>query len=94
VRRGIRQREAAACIAAALKKVRQHAGISQERLALNAWVARTYVGRIERNVLNPTMVSMDTLLTALDMSWTQFGVELDLAKRLCNDRARRSPSRH
>jgi transcriptional regulator with XRE-family HTH domain len=56
----------------ALRRCRQRAGVSQERLALRAGVARTYVGRIERQVLNPTMRTMHRMLKALDVSWNLF----------------------
>jgi transcriptional regulator with XRE-family HTH domain len=63
-----------------LRRVREQRRVSQERLSHRAGVARTYVGRVERACLNPTMRSMDRLLTALRVTWADFGAELDAAK--------------
>ena len=65
---------------------------------MHAGVARTYVGRVERGVLNPTMVSMTRLLFALGTSWKEYGEELDRELEAANEnrgvgRARRPPGR-
>ena len=73
-----------------LRRVREHTGFSQERLAVTARVARTYVGRVERDTLNPTMVTVDRLLTALGVSWAEFGVELDAALSAQSERTPRA----
>jgi ribosome-binding protein aMBF1 (putative translation factor) len=69
----------AAQVAKTLRIVRQQRGISQERLGAMADVTRTYVGRIERRILNPTMSSMGSLLRALGVTWAEFGAVLDAA---------------
>jgi transcriptional regulator with XRE-family HTH domain len=46
-------------------RVKQH--ISQEDLAVDAGVDRTYVGGIERGQENPTIVILDRLATALSI---------------------------
>jgi transcriptional regulator with XRE-family HTH domain len=75
-----------------LRRVREQRRVSQERLSDRAGVARTYVGRVERACLNPTMGSMDRLLTALGVTWAEFGVVLDTVKAAhCNDPPPRSP---
>jgi transcriptional regulator with XRE-family HTH domain len=67
-------------IAKSFRSVRARTGISQETLAAYSEVDRTYVGQIERRIANPTIVTLDRLLTTLDASWAQFGAELDAAK--------------
>lgn len=67
----------AAIIATVVRRVRESAGISQERLAVRAGVTRTYVGRVERGVLNPTIVTMNRLLGAIGVPWAEFGAALD-----------------
>ena len=42
-------------LASRLREARQHAGLSQESLALAAGVDRTYVSQIERGVGNPSV---------------------------------------
>lgn len=47
-------------------------GVSQEQLAVDAGVDRTYVGRIERGVENPTVGKLDQLAEALDVAIIEF----------------------
>lgn len=65
---------------------------------MRAGVARTYVGRVERGVLNPTMGSMTRLLLALGATWRDYAEELDRALEDASEnrvfvRARRPPGR-
>ena len=64
-------------VATALRRCRLRRGTSQERLGIKAGVARTYVGRVERRLLCPTLLSMGRLLDALDVTWAEFGAVLD-----------------
>ncbi len=48
-----------------LRRVRVLRGISQEALAVDAQVDRSYVGRLERAVENPTVDLLDRLALAL-----------------------------
>jgi transcriptional regulator with XRE-family HTH domain len=52
---------------------------------MRAGVARTYVGRVERGVLNPTMVSMTRLLFAIGATWKEYGEELDRELEAANE---------
>lgn len=56
-----------ALVAWNLRRVRVAAGVSQEQLAVDAGVDRTYVGRVERGVENPTVGNLDKLAAALDV---------------------------
>jgi transcriptional regulator with XRE-family HTH domain len=48
-----------------LRKYRLEAGYSQEGLALECGLHRTYVSGVERGVRNPTVVVLDRLAGAL-----------------------------
>lgn len=48
-----------------LRKLRVGRGLSQEALAADAEVDRSYVGRLERAVENPTVDLLDKLAAAL-----------------------------
>ena len=48
-----------------LRKLRVAKGLSQERLGLEAAIARTYVSRLERGLENPTVGVLDRLAKAL-----------------------------
>jgi predicted transcriptional regulator len=69
-------------VAKTLRAMRERAGVSQEMLAWTAEVDRTYIGKLERNRFNPTLVRLDHLLTTLDVSWAEFGAKLDAAKAM------------
>lgn len=50
-----------------LRRLRVKRGVSQEALAVDAGVDRSYVGRIERGIENPTVETLDRLASALDV---------------------------
>ena len=68
----------------AFRQLREQFGLSQEALALNAGVDRTYVSGIERGVRNPSLKSMQRLAAEL-------GITLDrvfiLARQMAQGRA-------
>ena len=51
-----------------LRRLRVARGISQERLALEANVDRSYVGRLERGLENPTIAILERLADTLGVS--------------------------
>jgi transcriptional regulator with XRE-family HTH domain len=51
-----------------LRRIRVERGLSQERLALEADVDRSYVGRLERGLENPTLTILDRLARVLGVS--------------------------
>jgi transcriptional regulator with XRE-family HTH domain len=61
-----------ALVAWNLRRLRVAADVSQEQLAVDADVDRTYVGRIERGVENPTVSNLDKLAAALDVHISEF----------------------
>ncbi|OYV40621.1 MAG: transcriptional regulator [Rhodospirillales bacterium 20-64-7] len=55
-----------------LRRHRVAAGVSQETLATDAGVDRTFVGRIERGLENPTVGILDRLAEALGIDVAEF----------------------
>ena len=55
-----------------LRQYRKRAGLSQERLALDADLTVSFVGDIERGVKKPTVESLEKLLGALNISFCEF----------------------
>src|SRR5690349_21423500 len=55
-----------------LRKLRVARGLSQEALAADADVDRSYVGRLERAVENPTVDLLDKLAVALNADVSDF----------------------
>jgi len=51
-----------------LRRIRTERGLSQEALALNANVDRSYVGRLERGEENPTIAILDRLAKVLGVA--------------------------
>ena len=51
-----------------LRLLREHRGISQERLAIQSGLDRTYVSAIDRGKKNPTLVIIHKLAEALDVN--------------------------
>ena len=50
-----------------LRRVRVERGLSQEALAVDAGIDRTYVSRLERVLENPTVAVLERLALALDI---------------------------
>lgn len=55
-------------IAANTREIRESRGLSQETLALEADVDRTYVSQIERGVANPSLRVLFQIATVLGVS--------------------------
>lgn len=51
-----------------LRRYRVALGLSQEKLALEAGIDRSYVGRVERGSENVTIVTLEALAKALNIS--------------------------
>lgn len=57
--------KAQALVARNIRKLRVRRGLSQEALAVDAQVDRTYVSRVERGLENPTVAVLEKLANAL-----------------------------
>ena len=64
--------KARALVAWNLRRVRVKRGISQERLAYDAGVDRSYVGGLERQGENPTIDLLDRLAKTLEVPLSEF----------------------
>ena len=60
-----------------LQAFRETMGVSQEKLAEIASLHRTYIGSIERGERNPSFNSLNRILKSLNISWSDFGANLD-----------------
>jgi transcriptional regulator with XRE-family HTH domain len=55
-----------------LRRLRVGRGLSQENLAVDAGIDRTYVSRLERGLENPTVALLEQLALALDAGIAEF----------------------
>lgn len=55
-----------------LREIRKAKGISQENLSLIANIDRSYMGRLERGELNPTLTKICQLSKALEIDVVDF----------------------
>lgn len=55
-----------------LRRIRVRRGLSQEALAADANVDRSYVGRLERGIENPTVNILERLASCLNVALVEF----------------------
>ncbi len=58
-----------------LRKIRVQLGTSQENLAVDAQIDRTYVSRLERGIENPTIAIIERLANALGVSISELFIK-------------------
>jgi transcriptional regulator with XRE-family HTH domain len=58
--------KAQVAVARNLRRLRVRKGLSQEALAVDAAIDRTYVSRLERGLENPTVAVLERVASALD----------------------------
>jgi transcriptional regulator with XRE-family HTH domain len=61
-------------VARNIRRLRVAQGLSQEALAVDAGVDRTYVSRLERGLENPSVAVLEKLASALQSSIPEFFV--------------------
>ena len=66
--------DAQSLVARNLRKLRVSRGLSQEALAVDASIDRTYVSRLERGLENPTVAVLERLAAALNARIEEFFV--------------------
>jgi transcriptional regulator with XRE-family HTH domain len=59
-------------IGLAVRRVRHERGYSQEELAAEADVERTYISHLERGVRNPALSTLTRITAALDVRLSRF----------------------
>ena len=64
--------KARALVARNLRRLRVRVGLSQEALAVDASVDRTYVSRMERGLENPTVAVLERLAKAVRAEIVEF----------------------
>lgn len=64
--------KAQALVARNIRKIRVAQQLSQENLAVDAQIDRTYVSRLERGLENPTVAVLERLSDALDADIADF----------------------
>ncbi len=64
--------KAQALVARNLRKLRVQRKLSQENLAVDAQIDRTYVSRLERGLENPTVAVLERIAEALGANITEF----------------------
>lgn len=55
-----------------IKYFRTKQGLSQEKLALKAGINPAFLGHLERGLKSPTMTTLDKIIEALNVSYSQF----------------------
>jgi DNA-binding XRE family transcriptional regulator len=65
VQLGLLRMKAHALVAWNLRRIRVRRGVSQERLAYDAEIDRSYVGGLERQTENPTIDLLDRLVVRI-----------------------------
>ncbi len=55
-----------------IRELRNHAGLSQEKLALAAGLDRTYIASVENGKRNISIVNLEKIIHALDCSFSLF----------------------
>lgn len=66
-----------ALVARNLRRLRVDRRLSQENLAVDASIDRTYVSRLERGLENPSIAVLERLANALGVRIVEFFVESD-----------------
>jgi transcriptional regulator with XRE-family HTH domain len=82
----------AKAIGAVVRELRDQAGLSQERLSADCGFDRTYVSRVERGILNPTVSRLWTIADALHTPLSQIAKQMELWI-VSQERASKKPSR-
>ena len=62
-----------------VKELRSKNGLSQEQLALHAEIPTAYLGQVEREEKNPTVVTVGKICNALNISLSDFFSDQELS---------------
>ena len=64
-----------------LRKARQRAGLTQERLSFRAGLSRPYISELERNLKSPTVETLFRICDALEVSAADIVGRVDAARK-------------
>lgn len=60
-----------------IKKIREEMNLSQEQLAVNAGIDRSYMGRVERGEVSVSVLILSKILRALGFDLKSFFLDLE-----------------
>ena len=64
-------------IGAVVREFRERAGHSQERLSADCGFDRTYISRVERGIINPTVSRLWRIADVLEVSFTELAGQME-----------------
>jgi len=82
----------AKAIGVVVRELRDQAGLSQERLSADCGFDRTYISRVERGIINPTVSRLWKIADALETPLSQIARRMELWI-ISQDRRARPPNR-
>ena len=82
----------AKAIGVVVRELRDQAGLSQERLSANCGFDRTYISRVERGIINPTVSRLWMIADALGIPLSQVAKRMEVWI-VSQDRTPMKPSR-
>jgi transcriptional regulator with XRE-family HTH domain len=82
----------AKAIGVVVRELREQAGHSQERLSADCGFDRTYISRVERGIINPTVSRLWKIADALETPFSQIAKRMELWI-ISQERGPRKPSR-
>jgi transcriptional regulator with XRE-family HTH domain len=80
-------------IGAVVREFRERAGHSQERLSADCGFDRTYISRVERGIINPTVSRLWRIADVFEVSFTELAREMERWVKERERQARRSDSK-
>ena len=80
----------AEAVGLAVRRVRKQRGTSQEELAWQADLHRTYISGVERGVRNPSLASLETIAEALEVRLSRL---MTIAEQIQSGRIKVSTAR-
>lgn len=82
----------AKAIGVVVRELRDQTGLSQERLSADCGFDRTYISRVERGIINPTVSRLWKIADALETPLSQIATRMELWI-VRQERTEKKPSR-
>ncbi|HLG97901.1 MAG TPA: helix-turn-helix transcriptional regulator [Bryobacteraceae bacterium] len=80
-------------IGAVVRELRERAGHSQERVSADCGFDRTYISRVERGIINPTVSRLWRIADVLEVSLTELAGQMERWVKERERQFRRSESK-